>query len=350
MRLGIFHTTLPDHSRKVGGVEIAVHRLAQELSAQGADVEVLSLTLPPDKRDYQHRRLFARIPALYKNRLARLFILPILLNFVRWEKYDVVHVHGDDWFWFLRPVPTVRTLNGSALREARSATTWRRKALQYLLYPLEWLSARLATLPVALGQDTADVYGIERTVSYGVDLELFRQGEKAQRPTILFVGTWTGRKRGAFVFDAFVKGVLPQVPDAQLLMAADHVESHANVVDLGFPSDEELAEHFRRSWVFALGSTYEGFGIPYLEAMASGTAIVTSDNPGARFVLAEGSFGRIVDDMHFAETLRSLLQDDEMRMELSNRGLERAQLFSWTRIARDHMAIYSEAIASWRKL
>ena len=64
---------------------------------------------------------------------------------------------------------------------------------------------------------------------------------------------------------------------------------------LGRLDDEALAEAYRRAWVFCLPSDYEGFGIPYAEALASGTPVVATPNVGARYVLDDGRAGVIVD-------------------------------------------------------
>jgi phosphatidylinositol alpha-mannosyltransferase len=62
------------------------------------------------------------VPWLRESRFGRLVILPFLLNFVGVKDADLVHYHGDDWFVLRRPRATVRTLHGSALREAERAT------------------------------------------------------------------------------------------------------------------------------------------------------------------------------------------------------------------------------------
>ncbi len=51
---------------------------------------------------------------------------------------------------------------------------------------------------------------------------------------------------------------------------------------------EKLCELYQRAWILCLPSTYEGFGVPYIEAMASGTVAVASPNPGAKEILDNG--------------------------------------------------------------
>lgn len=346
LRIALFHTTLPEPGRKLGGVEVAVHRLANALSRSPENaVTVFSLTPCPSDARYAHRQLFARQPWLRSVRLARLFILPFLLNFARWGAFDVLHLHGDDWFFFRRPGPTIRTMNGSAQGEARSATSFKRRLMQSLLTPMERLALRLCTLPLALGPETAAIYGIRSIIDYGVDTERFHPGEKSPRPRVLFVGTWEGRKRGRFLCEGFLREVLPCLPEAELCMVSDCCPvEHPRILKEVFPSDERLAQRYREAWVFAYPSTYEGFGIAYLEALASGTAILCSPNEGARHILQDGKCGVIADDAAFGKRLLELLKSAEQRERLAAAGRERAQAFTWDKIAAQHRAFYLEAV------
>lgn len=347
MKIALFHSTLPSPTRKVSGVEVVVHQLANHLVRAGHSVTAFSLTPCPDEALYEHVHLFRSWPGLLHRPLLRMFALPALLNRISFRDFDVVHFHGDDWFYVRRSTPSVRTLHGSALEEARTATSWKRRAAQYLLYPLERLAARLATLTLAIGPETIGLYPGSQLVNNGVDLSLFRPDAKAPRPEILFVGTWEGRKRGAFLFDTFVREVLPKVPDATLNMVSDRVSDacgdHPSVTFWAHPSDPELAALYRRAWVFAYPSNYEGFGLPYLEALASGTAVLCSPNDGADHVLEAGTYGLIAEDDDFGETLVHLLRTESLRAHLEREGLRRAASFSWDEVAQTHVRFYEAA-------
>jgi len=346
LRIALFHANLPEPGRRPGGVEIAVHRLANALVDLGNDhVTVLSTTRAPLDARYASERIFAYAPALATNALARVLLLPLALNTVDLGRYDVVHLHGDDWFLFLRKTATVRTLHGSALREAAHSTSPRHKALMYGLYALEHLSARLCTLPLAVGNDAAALYGIRHVVSNGVDLNVFFPGKKASQPRVLFVGTWEGRKRGQFVYESFLRDVLPRFPEAELCMVSDVCGQHPSVIHEVFPSDSVLAQRYREAWVFALPSTYEGFGIPYLEALASGTAVVSTPNTGAQDVLDGGRYGDIVEDAEFGRAIADALGSREHRERLEQAGIDWARHYSWEQVARHHRAMYLSALS-----
>lgn len=346
MNIAIVAGTLPEPNRKLGGVEVFIHRLANQLASDPAHrVTVFSLCDRPTDALYQHQKLFASVGSLARGKLFIWFILPLLLNFVDWRGFDVMHLHGDDWFFLRRPVPSVRTMHGSALNEARTATSLKRKLMQRLIYPLEHLSVRLATITVAIGSDSRDIYGLPYVIDIGVSLERFFPGPKATEPAILFVGTWAGRKRGQFMFEQFTQHILPQMPTAQLWMVCDHCPPHPNVIAISFPDDATLAERYRAAWVFAYPSIYEGFGMPYVEALASGTAIITSRNGGAEHILSQGTYGIIADDDDFAPAVIEALTDAAHRQRLENKGLERAKAFSWPVVGERYLDLYDKAIS-----
>jgi glycosyltransferase involved in cell wall biosynthesis len=143
----------------------------------------------------------------------------------------------------------------------------------------------------------------------------------------LFVGSMNGRKRGTFLLDGFVREVRLRHPNASLTVVGAEGPSHPGVVYLTGLGDAQLAELYRRSWVYASPSTYEGFGLPYLEAMACGTPVVATRNPGSSEVLRDGAFGIMPADSEFAATVSDLLGNERRRAELSSAGLKRASEF-----------------------
>ncbi len=161
-------------------------------------------------------------------------------------------------------------------------------------------------------------------------------------PTILFVGTYKNRKRGKLLMEIFAKQIRPAIPDAKLWMVCSDAPS-PGVEVLGRLSDEELADRYRRAWVFCLPSTYEGFGVPYIEAMASGTPVVVSPNVGAREVLGDGHFGLIATDDELGRELISFLTEPEKRRRFANAGLAGSRRFSWPNVVAQYEQVYAEA-------
>jgi glycosyltransferase involved in cell wall biosynthesis len=344
MKIGMFHLNLPAPGSKPGGVAVFVDRLAASLAISGYDVEVVSLSAPPANAPYRHRQIFKRFPTLQARRFCVLYVLPFMLNFVNFADYDVLHLHGSDWFFARRGVPSVRTFYGSSLWEARSATSLRRRLSLYSIYPLEHLARYFCDVSLGLGAEAARIYHADGIAKLFAPGNRFYPGVKTESPSFIFIGTWEGRKRGKFVHDLFQRQILPRHPDAVLLMAADFVPKTESVRDLGAPADDVLAGFIRQSWALLSASTYEGFGIPYLEALLSGTAVVTTRNSGADDVLDGGKFGVVAGDDDFGAKLLDLVADGDARREYQRAGLARAEAFSEASVVAAHLSWYKKAI------
>jgi phosphatidyl-myo-inositol alpha-mannosyltransferase len=276
--------------------------------------------------------------------LRRLVVAPARLNRVSFGNADVVHLHGDDWFYLRRRHPTVRTLYGSALYEMRHATRARRMMSQAAIVPLEALSCLLATRAYGMIPGDGPVHRLHGYLPGAAASDTGTSAQRGDSPIVLFVGTWKGRKRGELLRDAFVRDVLPIHPDAELWCVSDFCEESESVRWIKTPTDLELADLFTRASVFCLPSSYEGFGLPYVEAMAHGVPVVASPNPGARFITREGRDGLVVSDDELGIAVASLLGDNARRAQLGAAGRERAAEFTWQRSAERHEDAYRSAI------
>jgi glycosyltransferase involved in cell wall biosynthesis len=117
---------------------------------------------------------------------------------------------------------------------------------------------------------------------------------------------------------------------------------HQDVVFPGFVNDEDLPDLYRGAQLFVFPSLYEGFGLPILEAMASGVPVVTSNTSSMPEVAADAAI--LVDPHHpqaLAEGLRRLLSEAELRQDLQRRGLVQASRFSWETVAQRTLAVYA---------
>ena len=107
----------------------------------------------------------------------------------------------------------------------------------------------------------------------------------------------------------------------------------------GYVDKDELAGLYRGAAALVLPSRYEGFGLPVLEAMASGLPVVAADEPALREVAGDAA---VYSDGDLAAAIRIALAD---RDRLVAAGLERAKAFSWDETARRTLALYREALA-----
>jgi glycosyltransferase involved in cell wall biosynthesis len=130
---------------------------------------------------------------------------------------------------------------------------------------------------------------------------------------------------------------------AALRRAVHFHQLHKYVRFLGYMPEETLAVMYRLAGVFVFPSLYEGFGLPPLEAMASGTPVVTSNVSSLPEVAGDAAV--LVDPYHpasIADGIERVLCDDSLRRELRSRGLSRARQFSWEASVRRVREIYGE--------
>ncbi len=116
---------------------------------------------------------------------------------------------------------------------------------------------------------------------------------------------------------------------------------------LGSVEYERLPGLYRNALMFVFPSRLESFGHPLVEAMASGVPIVASDIPVCREICQDAALYFSADDAsELAERIVTLIENQDLRRQLRERGLKRAQDFSWERTAAQMVEIFEEVVAS----
>jgi glycosyltransferase involved in cell wall biosynthesis len=113
----------------------------------------------------------------------------------------------------------------------------------------------------------------------------------------------------------------------------------------GYTTTAELAAWYSRASVFAFPSLDEGFGMPVLEAMAAGTPVITSNRSALPEVAGDAAL--LVNPEDTDELRRALAEvtgSEDLRRELSQRGLERAKSFRWEDAVRRTWELYGELL------
>jgi glycosyltransferase involved in cell wall biosynthesis len=156
----------------------------------------------------------------------------------------------------------------------------------------------------------------------------------------LFVGAVQERKNPRAALAAATAAGLPLVvagPPKDPELARELERGGARVT--GYVEQAELAELYRGAAVLLQTSRYEGFGLPVLEAMASGTPVVSVDEPALREV--GGEVPIYATESRLGEAIARALAEREAR---SAAGIERARLFSWEATARRTLDVYLELL------
>ena len=114
-----------------------------------------------------------------------------------------------------------------------------------------------------------------------------------------------------------------------------------DVILPGHVTEQVLPALYRSATALVYPSLYEGFGLPILEAMASGTPVITSD--GSSMLEVAGEAAVLVNPEsaeELAGALSRVLTDEALRRDLAERGLLRSRQFTWERTARETVAVY----------
>src|SRR4029077_11184970 len=114
----------------------------------------------------------------------------------------------------------------------------------------------------------------------------------------------------------------------------------------GYVSPRELAQWYARASIFAFPSLDEGFGMPVLEAMAAGVAVVTSNRSALPEVA--GNAALLVDPFDTAallHALRELIRNVDLRRGLACVGIERMRTFTWERAVRETWDVYRKILS-----
>lgn len=343
MRIAMLGRALP-RPNYAGGVSGQMHLLSEALVARQHEVTVYALNPPPEESRYQYRRI--HIPrAVRAIPRGELYLAPWWMSQVPFDDHDVVHAHGDDHFVRTK-LPIVRTFYGSARAEARNSTKLTHRLYHWSMVPLERISERRATQVVSISYSTERyLKGPAPVIPCGYEPGVFfAKGPKSPSPSILFVGDLGTRKRGDLLVRIFGQQIRSTVSEAELWMVTSDQVTGPGIRWFGRLGSATLAQLYRQAWVFCLPSSYEGFGVPYIEAMASGTPVVATPNGGAEEVLDGGRAGRIVKDCDLGNELVALLTNDVTRASLAAAGLEWVKQYEIARIAEQYEAIYKAVI------
>ena len=237
-------------------------------------------------------------------------------------------------------------------------------------------AARIVAVSESARREVVAAFGLapERVhaVHSGVDSEFFHPGNEGgrqlvgralggeQRPYILYVGVNHPRKnlaalrsaaaglarRGCEHALALVAGDPADRPDATELRRtamAELEDAPGRLAWIERPDDRDLAALYAGADAFCLPSFWEGFGLPALEAIASGTPTVVSNRGALPEVVGDAALVVEPDAIAVEEALALVLEDTELARHLAEIGRARALEFTWERTAAGYLEVLEKA-------
>jgi glycosyltransferase involved in cell wall biosynthesis len=195
----------------------------------------------------------------------------------------------------------------------------------------------------------------------GFDQHVFKPGSKEKareklnlpldKKIFLHVGFEDDRKNVKTIIQA-----LKEIndPDVLFLRAGHQHPKIKNLIDklnltqvkhVGSVSHQKLGEFYQAADAFVFPSTYEGFGLPPLEAMASGCPVITTNVCSLPEVTGKAAISLDpFDTAGWAENIEKVLNSKILQKKLRARGLEQSRKFSWKKCAQETVKIYNEVL------
>ena len=195
----------------------------------------------------------------------------------------------------------------------------------------------------ALDLDPGRIHVVPLAIDHGV----YRPGPEEREPILLYPARGWPHKNHARLFKAF-EMLRETRPQLRLILTGGGLERldplPEGVESLGEVPASQLASLYRRAACLVYPSLYEGFGIPPLEAMACGCPVAASTAGAIPEVCGDAAVLFEPTDVDAIAT--AMLEVDDRRDDLRERGLARAALFTWDETARRHEDVYRAAASA----
>ena len=291
---------------------------------------------------------------------------------------DLVHIPLNDVPLLARQ-PYVVTIHDMSSFLFGSRTGWRENLRLYQFRRGLMRASRVIAVSAATRRDAENLLGVpsERLrMVYGAPDPRFLERHSTsteegvaqvleryqiKRPYLLYAGRIRPHKNLPRLIEAFavVRGELENHPvygDLRLLLIGDEISKHPQVRRavaqtrmqnsvrfLGFIPLETLKIFYSAASAFVFPSLYEGFGLPPLEAMASGIPVVTSSVSSLPEVVGDAAVIITPENVFdIARGIREILLEDDVRARLVTAGYAQVRQFSWEKTARQTLAVYRE--------
>lgn len=354
-----------------GGVTEHVQHLEHEFEARGHIVKIIAPS--SNDQDELERNVYkvgGIVPFPGSGSVVRITLSPRayrrIKSILNEEQFDIIHCHEPLMpllpLVVLRHSKTVNIGTFHAYRESHIGYYYAKPLLRRFMGRLH---GRICVSDASWQLVNRYFPGEYRIIPNGIDLLQFGGSDVQPLPqfddgkvNILFLGRLEERKGFRYLLNAF-SAVKQQCPEARLIVAGGYVEEDVvpyrrqvaeqnikDVVFVGRVSTADKPRYYKTCHIFCAPSTgFESQGIVLLEALAAGRPLVASDIPGYRTVVRNEQEGLLVpprNDAALAAALVRLLGSPLLRETLGLRGRQRAQRYSWDRVATEILSYYEE--------
>lgn len=288
------------------------------------------------------------------------------------EKIDILHETANLSPFFPQITPYKKIVTIHDLSALRYPNTTNLRGWLFFKFLLPKALTRIDYIIVPTRNtknDIIDFYGINenkiRVIHHGVEekffndiseekLITFKKRYQLHKPFLFWVGAINIHKNLQTIFKAFLR--LPSYiqNEYQIILAGyfgdraarslemiKNLKLDKKVILLQSVSDEELILLYKSASLFVYPSSYEGFGFPVLEAMASGCPVIVSHSSSLPEVVGNGG---ILVDPHNIELwsyhITKVLEEKSLREELIRHGIQQAKKFNWYKTAQEHLKVY----------
>ncbi|WP_280457230.1 glycosyltransferase family 4 protein [Nocardia carnea] len=295
----------------------------------------------------------------------------------RVQDFDIVHDNqclGSGLLDIARRLPLVATVHHPITKDREvdlAAAIWRRKPLVRRWYGFLGMQQRIArqipdllTVSSSSASDIADDFGVDpaqlKVVPLGVDTELFApRGPRVPGRIVAVASADKPLKGITHLLQALTRLRVTHKVELQLVAKLEpNGPTEKQIAELGLSdivtvrpglTDTELAELLASAQIACIPSLYEGFSLPAVEAMASGTPLVVSRTGALPEVVGEpGVCAELTEPGDSAALVRvigRLLDSPQIRQRMQAAGRDRAvSVFSWESVAAQTVQVYQNAI------
>ncbi len=376
-------------------MNVYVRELGRALAARGVAVDIFTRrqsTDVPDVVEYSPGARVIHIDAGPHRHVDKYDVLDYLPDFacgvqrfraLMGVSYDLIHSHY--WLsgrlgllfadhWGVPLVSTFHTLAQLKNRVAESAAE-REQTVRYEIERRTMAgSDRVVALTAIDRQQILRHYATHSPIDVipgGVDLNRFSPMPRGQaraalglaphQKILLFVGRIQRLKGLEVLVRAFARlgdldarllvvgGQPGTSPESREIARLQHLVAKLGIEDrtgfVGAVAHEQLPLYYSAADVTVMPSSYESFGLVAVESLACGTPVVATRVGGLTSIVHDGETGLLVpwrDAQMFAESLRRVLEDTDLRRRLAANARESVLGYGWDRIADEHLALYED--------